>query len=261
MSHLYAVSQGDLTGWTHIVKVGVNPTISTGSIPETVWEGGGIYQFLTTPAQLEILSSSGLDTALGTGARSVRISGLDANWDVQVEVVTLNGTTPVTTTLTWWRINSMVIASAGITHVNQGNITLRSLAGGTTREYIAAGIGVARSLIFSVPRGHDLLLNLFAFGSIDTGKDENPVIIEARYHYHIPDTILRPVRLRVNGPQAPYHHMADPPIFIGEKVDYSWEVIAKSESPNSGVSVYISASLVDNSFHRATVDSQEHPRW
>jgi len=260
MSHLYAVSQGDLTGWTHIVKVGVNPTISTGSIPETVWEGGGIYQFLTTPAQLEILSSSALDTALGTGARSVRISGLDADWNIQQEVVTLNGTTPVTTALTWWRINAMLIASAGSTHVNQGNITLRSLGGGVTREYITAGIGIARSMILSVPRNHDIMINLFAAGSVDTGKDENPVIVEARYHYHPSDVIFRPVKLRVNGPEHPYHHMADPPIFLPQMTDYSWEVIAKSESPNSGTVVYISASLVDNNIHGHT-DTAEHPRW
>jgi hypothetical protein len=261
MSHLYAVSQGDLTGWEHITKFGINKTIQGNALPVTIWEFGGPYNWITASHTLELLSSSASDTALGVGARTVRISGLDANFDRQMEIVTLNGVTPVSTTLSWFRINSMAVASAGTSLTNIGNITLRSPGPGLVREYIAAGKGIARSLVFTVPRNHELLLNLFAISGGGVNTTNNAVFLESRVRDNIANRVYFPAGLKINLSSAmPYHHMADPPVYYGEMTDYSWECTESSVNAARAAAVYFSASLVNKEIH-GNLDTSEHPRW
>lgn len=57
-----AVATGKVEGATSINKFGKNSDIDTGSDPEDVWEGGGIYDFYpTTDQSMEILSSDAAD--------------------------------------------------------------------------------------------------------------------------------------------------------------------------------------------------------
>lgn len=80
-----------------------------------------------------MLSDSVNDTAAGTGARTVFISGLDSNYDVISETVTLNGTSAVQTVRSYLRVNSFLIMSAGSGKTNAGSITLRVTGGGSTQ--------------------------------------------------------------------------------------------------------------------------------
>lgn len=258
MSHLYAVSQGDLTGWTHVT---FNAVSSNVTVPGTIWEPGTFYQFLPTPQTLELVSSSADDSAAGIGARTVRILGLDANWAVQSEIVTMNGLTPVTTALTWWRINDMAVVSAGSTGNNVGTILLRRLGGGITQEYMAAGIGVARTAIYSVPANHDLLLNLVAIGNMALAPGSMRLLVESSRRDGVTGVIHRRVRLAVpDVGHTSYHHMADPAVLIREKTDYMWNVVAVGGGSPGGVSFYLSASIVNNTLHDHPTTT-EHPRW
>lgn len=59
-----------------------------------------------------------------TGARTVIVRGLDENWALATETVTMNGTTPTTaTTVTFIRINEIEVVTAGTTLTNEGDIT------------------------------------------------------------------------------------------------------------------------------------------
>jgi hypothetical protein len=80
---------------------------------ETIWAEGGLYSYLTAATVLKVSSSSVNDTSAGTGARTVELSGLDADYNEISELVTLNGQTPVNTTKLFLRINRMVVRSAG----------------------------------------------------------------------------------------------------------------------------------------------------
>lgn len=259
MSHLYAVSQGDLTGWAHITKFGVNRVILGNALPATIWEAGGAYNWLAAPTVLEVLSSSAADTALGVGARTVRILGLDGNWDPQEEIVTLNGVAPVLTTKLFLRINQFTVASAGTSLTNVGNVILRSA--GLTRDYIAIGKGIARTMVFSVPRAHDMLINLFACTPFDDITTNNAMILESRVRDHVHGRVYYSAGVKVLVSAAgPYHHMADPPVYFGEKTDYSWECTASSVNAARGAAVYISASLVNRELANDP-NTSEHPRW
>jgi len=122
-------AQGNVRGITTISKFGRNSDIDTGSLPEDVWEGGGLYtgQPIGTTEVVQAFSSSALDTAAGTGARTIRIYGLRSTTSVveSSEDIILSGVTPVASLLTWYRIYRMQVLTAGTLASNQGVITVR----------------------------------------------------------------------------------------------------------------------------------------
>jgi hypothetical protein len=126
LSLLQAAALGLAPGYAYIEKVGFNPDVDAASAPEDVWNGGGLYTgFPSVSETLELFSSSAADTAAGTGARTVRLVGLDADGRAQFENVTLNGTTPVVTLNTWSRVNRAYVLGAGSGGANVGGITIR----------------------------------------------------------------------------------------------------------------------------------------
>ena len=101
-------------------KFGFNPDVDDSL--ETVWAQGGLYSYLASASVLKVSSSSTSDTSAGTGARTVELFGLDANYDEISETITLNGQTAVNTTNEFLRINRMVVKSAGTGGQNAGVI-------------------------------------------------------------------------------------------------------------------------------------------
>lgn len=118
------------------------------------------WSTLDAAAAQEIVSSDTNDTAAGTGARTVLISGLNTSYDEISETVSLNGTTAVALTKTYLRINAMVVASAGSGGVNAGNLTVRTVSGSTTLAVMAAGENTLLQGVYTIPnkyRGYLLM--------------------------------------------------------------------------------------------------------
>lgn len=119
------VARGGIIAHKSLFKFGFNTDIN--GAEETIWSRGGTYVY-PTAAEINTLSStSANDTANGTGARTVTVSGLDANYNEISETVSLNGQTPVNTVNAYIRINRMFVATAG--------------SGGGSAGTIAAGTG------------------------------------------------------------------------------------------------------------------------
>lgn len=146
------VARGTQTGYTLWNKFGHNPDIDSAA-SETIWAAGGTHQRMTSADTLDIVSSSANDdgSPAGTGVNSVVIYGVDGSWNEVIEVVTLNGTTAVTTTNSFLGVNRVAVFLAGSGEVNAGNITVTDTTGGTTQAYIPAGEGVTQQCIFFVP--------------------------------------------------------------------------------------------------------------
>ena len=157
-----AISTGGAT--TRVATLGTNPDVDTTTQPEDVWAGAELgvlngidhrfIPFPTAATSMEIVSSSANDTAAGTGARTVLIQYLDANYNRANVVVALNGTTPVAISPQMMRINAVIVATAGTTPrgTNLGNISVRAAGGlGATYAYMLAGYSIARSSLFTVP--------------------------------------------------------------------------------------------------------------
>jgi len=78
----------------------------------------------TTAATLEIESSSQQDRDGGTGVNTLRIDGLDENFDTQNETITMNGMTAVTSTLQWFAINNVTVVLFGSNEAAVGTLTI-----------------------------------------------------------------------------------------------------------------------------------------
>lgn len=137
-----------------IFKFGFNPDIDNSL--ETVWTEGGLYSYLSSATILKVSSSSTADDEGSTGAETVEIYGLDANYNEISEVVTLNGQTAVNTTKEYLRINRMIVRSAGSGGQNAGVIyagTGTVTSGVPANKYAAIAIGDNQTLmaLWTVP--------------------------------------------------------------------------------------------------------------
>lgn len=118
------IAQGKLTGYSTVNKFGNNPTIDIGTVPEDVWGNGGTYTgFIAVAGTVSVVSNSPSDAAAGIGARTVTITGLDSSYNVAQETLTLNGVTPVAGAISFIRVNSATVITAGSNGTNVGVLT------------------------------------------------------------------------------------------------------------------------------------------
>ncbi len=109
---MFQAARGDLN---NVIVNSVNastPSLASG-ITSDIWQNGGILLQQSTAQRIRIVSSSANDGAGGSGARQVEVRGLDANFDIQDELVNLNGTTPVFTVGTYRRHFRTSVIEAG----------------------------------------------------------------------------------------------------------------------------------------------------
>lgn len=144
-----------------IFKFGFNPDVDNAL--ETIWAEGGLYSYLSAASVLKVSSSSTADTSAGTGARTVELNGLDADYNEIDEVITLNGQTSVNTTQEFLRINRMIIRSAGSGGTNAGVVyagTGTVTSGVPANKYATVAIGDGQSLmaLWTVPLGYTAYL-------------------------------------------------------------------------------------------------------
>lgn len=143
-------------------KFGFNPDVDNAL--ETIWTQGGLYSYLTSATVLKISSSSTADASAGTGARTIEISGLDANYDEISETVTLNGQTAVNTTNEYLRVNRAKVLTAGSGGQNAGVIyagTGTVTTGVPANVYLSIAIGDNQTLmcLWTVPKGYTAYLH------------------------------------------------------------------------------------------------------
>ncbi len=130
MSSPVSLALGQIRNLTPVIKFGRNSDIDTATAPQDVWNGSGDYTGQPidfTPEIIEVFSSDAADTAAGTGARTIRIFGLRTvtSEEYTSEDIILNGTTPVSSVNTWYRVNRAFILTAGTGGENSGAITGR----------------------------------------------------------------------------------------------------------------------------------------
>lgn len=169
-------------GASRVQVIGINTDIDVTSAPEDVWDGAvlgvlngwdhKIIPVPTTPVAMEVVSSSADDTSAGTGCRTIVLQYLTTGYAQAVAVITMNGLTPVAVPSNVLRVNQVTAASVGTTRTsNVGNISVRDAGGlGKTYAYIAAGVGLSKSSLFTVPVGKtlDLLMVYAAINRTDT---------------------------------------------------------------------------------------------
>lgn len=243
MNYPTAVGLGLIPTQTRVTALGHNPSIGSGAAAD-VWEGGGDYPFLAAASILEVVSASANDATAGTGARTVLVSGLDANYAPISETVLLNGVTPVVTLKSYLRVNVFTTVTSGSGHSNAGDITLRVTGGGTTQSIIRAGIGFGNNAVYTVPAGNTLFILSEVFtvfapngGTVNVATFGGR-IISASGNSRIP------LQFQVTS-TVPYRHDAALGIVLAEKTDFTLRVTTTGQAATN-VTAAMEAILVSN---------------
>ena len=152
------VAMGKRQGRTTWNKFGFNRDVDSGS-EEVVASFGGAFNIMTTADTLDIVSSSANDTSDGTGARTVFIDGIGADFLRQTEIVTMNGVTPVTTANTWLGVNRATVLSSGSLTYNDGDIDIKDTSDifGTLQAQLPAQGSVTEQCVFHTQINHNFL--------------------------------------------------------------------------------------------------------
>jgi hypothetical protein len=126
---------------------------SIGATIEDIWQVGGVLEFLSSAETMDISSSSSDDNGNpeGTGAHTINIFGLDSSYNVVNETITLNGTSIVTTTNSFLRINRMRVDSVGSGGVNAGEISAISSSSATNQAQISSESGSSFKSQYTIP--------------------------------------------------------------------------------------------------------------
>ena len=154
----------------YIEKFGAN--LSVGADIETIWETGGIYEYLTVASTVSAISDDSGDTVTGTGARTIEIQGLDSNYNTVTEVISTNGTSSGSaSTNEFLRIYRALVKTAGSTGTNEGHIDIN--AGSTTVISIGTkgtgvnkeGFGQSQTSVYTIPAGKTGYITQWSVGS------------------------------------------------------------------------------------------------
>lgn len=167
--NLLAIGEGDVTDHIPVLKFGYNPSVANGAT-ETIWLYGGLYPwsaFDGGAVTLYLKSTSASDT------ETIVVEGLDANYDLLQETVTLTGTTAVATTNAFLRVSRMRISGP---EINVGDITAHAgSAVGTVVSDIGTGYGQTLKGTYTVPRNYyAMMMDL----SVRSGKNDD-MLLEA----------------------------------------------------------------------------------
>jgi len=147
------IAGGQVSGYSHVNKFGYNPAVGTGF--EAVTDAGGTFPTITTAAAVTVSSDAATN---GDNGLDVEIQGLDANYALQTEIVTIVGAT-VTTSNTYIRLFRATVQST-----NTGELTLK--IGTTIIDTIEEGAGQTLMAVYTVPAGKTAYLIKFQ-GSVE----------------------------------------------------------------------------------------------
>ena len=161
-----SIQRGDINNFTGIQKFGYNSSVGTSF--ETIWDGGGDYTFISSAGTATATSS---DTDDNTG--TVEIQGLDSNYDLATETITIGGSASSTSFIRVFRAK-MINANTGDANVGTITITVSS----TTVAQIEPTYGQTLMSVYTVPRKYQAYLVQMDIGS---SKDlENEIILRIK---------------------------------------------------------------------------------
>ena len=140
------------------IPTAVNTAAKSGFVP--VWELGTAYTYPTVAVQLDVQTAAA-DTA------TIKIIGLDENFEAVEEIVVLNGiiVTDQTTNNSFYRVNDVITIAGNAT----GNVTLVQTGTSDVVAQVIGGTGRNQAALYTVPKDCELhLTRINCFGA-DTG--------------------------------------------------------------------------------------------
>jgi len=220
---LFDVAKGNIFNEKAVNIFGINRAVGTAY--ETIWDDSGSYVYPPNALIMSVVSTSASDTM------DVLVDGLDADYNILQEIVTLTGTVAVNTTNAFFRINSLVILGGE----NVGGISASNAA--VVYGFIGPLLGVSQSSVYTVPAGHSFYLFRIDVNSATTTGNKflyirNVVTTNGR--------TIRASEATFAVSQVSYDRQV--PFKIVEKSDFSFE--AKSSSSTNEIAIFLEGVLV-----------------
>jgi len=238
------VSQGNVAGAKALYKFGVNPDID--GTEETVWSEGGDYPWPISAAIVYVSSTSAADAfPSGTGARTVRVFGLDANYLEIEEDIELTGQTQVATTQQYLRVYRAYVLTSGSGGGAAGTVyvgTTGATAGVPAVVYANLSIGNQTQMaVYTVPAGKTLYVDDLLFtAAISQANNFATVKFATRGVSTNTFRTLVIQNIQSNTDFIPFSY----PLKVLEKTDL--ECRAVTTSSNNEISAAFQGVLIDN---------------
>ena len=205
--------------YSSVHKFGENTALA--SSPETIWSPGGLYPWsaLTSAQTLYVLSTSGSDTG------TLEIEGLNANYELLTETVTMTGVTAVTTSTPFLRVFRCIYRGS----TNVGTITLRTVsASGTVVAQVDAEEAQTLMSVYTVPAG---FLGYFKSWTAGVGKNDDASL---KLYVRPFDEVFQ-IQDQIKVYQSTFNQNFTVPIFINQKTDI--DVRGTTTAANSSCNV------------------------
>jgi len=149
-----SIQRGNVGNFSGVHKFGLNTAVGSGAF-ETVWDGNNTY---TYPSSSGTATATSSDSDDNTG--TVKIFGLDSNYDLAEETLTIGGSAG---TVSFIRVFRAVMVSANTGTANVGTITIT--VSSTTVAQIRAGYGQTLMCVYTIPRKYNAYLMQIDLGS------------------------------------------------------------------------------------------------
>jgi len=154
------LARGHVSNHSSVHKFGWNPGVGTAF--ETIWDGSNVYTYHNAGVAT-VISTNGVDSQ-GT----VEIQGLDENFLLQTETVTVDGSASSTQFARVFRAR-LLTANTGTTNTAAINVRVDN----TTSALISAGAGQTLMSVYTVPANKTGYLKKIQFTS---DKDGQPAV-------------------------------------------------------------------------------------
>ncbi len=154
---------GLVDGIYTVNKFGKNPNCDN-SVLTDIWDltTQPIWLAPTAPRIHAVVSSSVNDTNGGSGAQTLMIWGLK-DWDTpeSLEILTMDGQTPVNTAQTYVIIHRLHVHRHGADFNNEGIIKATAASDNTITAQIVAGLGQTQMAILGIPSTQNFYMSGF----------------------------------------------------------------------------------------------------
>ena len=178
-----SIAKGDVVGTSFIHKFGNAPDYDTTDNEVTVWDGANdadqavmSYTYSTTADIDRISSSNNGDT------QDIEIQGLDSNYDLVVQTITLTGQTPVALTTNLIRVfrlknvGSTDIAGFVYCFVNVATTGGVPNTSANIRAVITNGNNQTEMALFTIPANHVGYMRSFFASTAGASKSSNYIM-------------------------------------------------------------------------------------
>ena len=170
------VARGQITFHSSFCQFGINGAVGTEL--ETVWVGGGSYSFPASATTTTVSSSSTSDTSAGTGAQTVLVEGVNANYVAVSETASLNGQTGVTLANQYLRVNKLTVLTAGSGGTSAGSIYVGTGAINTGVPAVVinrtgTSSNESEAGFYTVPAGYTAYITRWTMSSANAGPTAN----------------------------------------------------------------------------------------